>query len=87
MLTVSPVLQNKGIGKRMLDAAEQEAKKKQCSSIYMTVISVRNELIAWYIRHDYRDTGERKPFSFTDPRFGLPKSKLEFVVLEKKLTG
>ncbi|MBL7858989.1 MAG: GNAT family N-acetyltransferase [Cyclobacteriaceae bacterium] len=85
MLTVQPNLQGKGIGKELLKAAEAEAVKQKCKAIFMTVISVRKELIEWYIRHGYRLTGERKPFAFNDPRFGQPKMKLEFVVLEKKL--
>jgi ribosomal protein S18 acetylase RimI-like enzyme len=85
MLTVRPHLQGKGIGKELLKAAEEEARKQKCSSIYMTVISIRKELIEWYERHGYQHTGERKPFAFNDPRFGQPKIKLEFVVLEKKL--
>lgn len=85
MLTVKPHLQGKGIGKQLLIAAEEEAKKQKCASIFMTVISVRPELIHWYNRHGYQLTGERKPFAFNDPRFGQPKMKLEFVVLEKKL--
>ncbi len=85
MLTVQPSLQGKGIGKELLIASEAEAKKQNCSSIFMTVISIRKELIDWYLRHEYKMTGERKPFAFTDPRFGQPKTKLEFVVLEKKI--
>ncbi len=85
MLTVSPSLQGKGIGKELLKAAEQEALKQNCNTIFMTVISVRKELIDWYLRHGYIDTGKRKPFLFTDPRFGQPKEQLEFVVLEKKI--
>lgn len=85
MLTVRPNLQGKGIGKKLLTAAETEAKKQNCRSIFMTVLSVRKELIDWYIRHGYKLTGDRKPFAFTDPRFGQPKMKLEFAVLEKKL--
>ena len=85
MLTVQPPLQGKGIGKELLIAAEEEAKKQKCASIFMTVISIRQELINWYNRHGYQLTGERKPFAFNDPRFGQPKMKLEFVVLEKKL--
>lgn len=85
MLTVKPNLQGKGIGKLLLQAAEEEARRQQCASIFMTVISVRKELIDWYIRYGYQLTGERKPFAFTDPRFGQPKMKLEFVVLEKSL--
>jgi ribosomal protein S18 acetylase RimI-like enzyme len=85
MLTVKPMLQGKGIGKELLKAAEEEAKKQKCTSVFMTVISVRKELIDWYVRHGYHLTGERKPFAFNDPRFGQPKMKLEFVMLEKKL--
>jgi ribosomal protein S18 acetylase RimI-like enzyme len=85
MLTVRPHLQGKGIGKQLLKAAEEEASKQKCTSIFMTVISVREELIEWYVRNGYQLTGERKPFAFNDPRFGQPKMKLEFVVLEKKL--
>jgi ribosomal protein S18 acetylase RimI-like enzyme len=85
MLTVKPNLQAKGIGKQLLKAAEEEAINQKCTSVFMTVISVRKELIDWYIRNGYQLTGERKPFAFNDPRFGQPKMKLEFVVLEKKL--
>lgn len=85
MLTVRPHLQGKGIGKILLNAGEEEARRQQCSSIFMTVISVRKELVDWYVRHGYQATGERKPFAFNDPRFGQPKMKLEFIVLEKKL--
>jgi len=85
MLTVKPNLQGKGIGKLLLKEAEEEAKRQNCKSIFMTVISVRKELIDWYVRHGYQLTGERKPFAFNDPRFGQPKQPLEFIVLEKKL--
>jgi len=85
MLTVSPQLQNKGIGKILLKASEDEARKRNCVAIFMTVISQRPELINWYKKHGYIDTGEKKPFPENDPRFGIPKTKLEFIVMEKKL--
>lgn len=84
MLTVSPELQAKGIGKQLLAAAEAYAVKNNCSMITMTVISVRHELIAWYARHGYRATGETEPFP-SDPEFGLPKTPLHFIVMEKKI--
>lgn len=84
MLTVSPVLQNAGIGKHLLAAATEHARQHYCNTITMTVISVRNELIAWYERHGYHKTGETKPFP-ADPAFGLPKQPLEFVVMEKTI--
>jgi ribosomal protein S18 acetylase RimI-like enzyme len=85
MLTVEPSIQGGGIGKKMLTAAEEFGKAEGCRSVYMTVITIRKELIDWYKRHGYVDTGERKPFQFNDPRFGQPKQKLEFLVLEKQL--
>jgi ribosomal protein S18 acetylase RimI-like enzyme len=85
MLTVSPDLQAKGIGKQLLLAAENEARKRDCGALYMTVISVRKELIEWYQRHGYVDSGIRKPFPSNDPRFGIPKMPLEFVVLRKEV--
>jgi hypothetical protein len=43
-------------------------------------------LIAWYARRGYLLTGEREPFPYGQPRFGLPRrDDLYFAVLEKKL--
>ena len=82
MLTVSPLLQGGGIGKKLLKAAELYAKNNNCPSIFMNVIYIRHELIAWYERHGYRQTDERKPFP-TDQRFGIPTQVLEFLIMEK----
>lgn len=84
MFSVSPVAQGKGIGKKLLMAAEDYAKEKTCSSIYMTVITVREELIAWYERNGYQKTGKVLPFP-VDERFGIPTQPLEMLVLEKHL--
>ncbi len=85
MLTVSPTLQGAGIGKYLLSAAEKLAEEFQCERIIMTVISERTELIDWYKRRGYRDTGVRKPFPMTDPKFGLPRKFLEFIEMEKRI--
>ncbi len=85
MLSVKPTTQGKGIGKKLLMEAEIYAKGIDCTKIYMTVISVRKELIDWYVRHGYELTGEKKPFSVPDIRWGIPKHELEFVVLEKQI--
>jgi ribosomal protein S18 acetylase RimI-like enzyme len=85
MLTVSPDLQGGGIGKKLLKAADNFAKENDYSKIGMTVISVRTELINWYKRHGYVDTGEKEPFPMNDPNFGLPKQHLEFIVMEKNI--
>ncbi|MFW0736249.1 GNAT family N-acetyltransferase [Flavobacterium sp. T12S277] len=83
MLTVSPELQNSGIGKKMLAEAENHAKALGLSSIIMTVISVREELIAWYKRHGYVDTGEREAFPESEIHVTISENPLEFIFLEK----
>jgi len=83
LLTVSPELQNRGIGKQLVAFANDWARNQGCSSLIMTVISIRHELIAWYLKLGFVDTGEKEPF-FTDPEFGIPKQHLEFCVLEKR---
>ena len=84
MLTVAPDQQSRGIGKTLLQAAELHALEQRCTTIVMTVIDVRKELIAWYMRHGYKPTGEVKPFP-ADPSFGIPRQPLQFIVLEKEV--
>jgi predicted N-acetyltransferase YhbS len=84
MLTVKPDLQGKGTGAALMKASELKAKEMGCNNIRMTVITVREELIAYYKRKGFKDTGERAPFP-TDPKFGIPKQPLEFMVMEKHL--
>lgn len=86
MLTVAPPLQAKGIGRTLLAEAEAFGRGWGASAVVMTVISAREELIAWYERRGYSRTGETKPFPYGDLRFGEPRrDDLEFVVLEKPL--
>lgn len=85
MLTVSPELQNSGIGKKLLAEAEIHAKTLGLSSIIMTVISVREELIAWYKRHGYVDTGEREAFPESGIHVTVSTVPLEFIYLEKTI--
>ena len=84
MLCVSPDTQANGIGKQLMMQAEEHARQAGCTSIYMSVISVRTELISWYERKGYKKTGETKPFP-VDHRFGIPTQPLEFLILEKVL--
>ena len=84
MLSVNPLLQTKGIGKRLLAAAEEHARLQGCTSVFMQVINARTELMDWYIRHGYQRTGEVFPFN-GDHRFGAPNRPLFFEILEKRL--
>jgi len=87
MFSVLPTLQGGGIGKCMVGEAERIARAEwKCTKMEMTVISIRDELIAWYERRGYRRTGVYKPFPYGDERFGIPKrNDLRFEVLEKSL--
>jgi len=84
MFSVSPLAQGNGIGKKLLAAADAHAINQGCTSIYMTVITVREELIAWYEKNGYQKTDRVLPFP-VDERFGIPNQPLEMVVLEKDL--
>lgn len=84
MFSVSPKLQGAGIGKQLLKAAEEYAIQKECTAIYMSVISLRKELISWYQRYGYEDTGKRIPF-IEDGVTGKHLQSLEFMALEKAI--
>ena len=83
MLCVNPELQNSGIGKKILQFANQFAFEKSLAKIVMTVISTRIELINWYNRHGFFDTGEREPFPENHAHDVISGNQLEFIVLEK----
>ena len=83
MLSVSPALQTKGIGKQIMAAAELYARSQGCPAVFMRVISIRHELMAWYERQGYYKTGEIQPFD--DTKFGTAKQPIEFIVLQKDL--
>lgn len=87
MFSVDPAQQGGGIGKQMMDAAEAHAAREWGVSVMqMTVIDVREELIAFYERRGYARTGIKKPFPYGDERFGIPKrDDLRFEILEKPL--
>jgi len=84
MLTVDPDRQNNGTGKLLLKHVAWYATEQHCSRIYMTVISVRSELISWYERLGFKRTGEIRPFP-TDTKFGIQKQPLELITMEKQL--
>ena len=87
MFSVRPALQGGGIGKALLAEAERLAREEwRLRVMRMTVIDLRDELIAFYERRGYRRTGITRPFPYGDERFGLPKRPdLRFEVLEKPL--
>jgi len=84
MLTIRPDLQDRKLGASLLARAEAHAAGLGAQRIRMTVVHLRDTLIAWYQRRGYALTGERKPFPVGE-RFGKPQQALEFVVLEKAI--
>jgi ribosomal protein S18 acetylase RimI-like enzyme len=81
MLCVAPELQSAGLGRRLLDAAEDHARSQAIEAMEMTVIDTRAALIAWYERRGYVRTGETRPFPV------LRDPPVTFVVLEKPLAA
>lgn len=79
MLCVLPRLQSSGLGRRLLDAAEDHGRALGLHTMEMTVIDSRASLIAWYVRRGYALTGETRPFPV------LRDPPITFVVLEKPL--
>ena len=87
MFSVRPALQGAGTGRAMLAEAERIARDEwRCGEMQMSVISIRDELIAWYERRGYRRTGRYEPFPYGDQRFGIPRrDDLRFEILVKPL--
>ena len=86
MLTVRPDLQRNGYGRFILAVAEDFSKSEwNVDYIEMRVVLERPELIAYYKRRGYTDTGIREPF----PKFEFVRPKrdnLQFCILRKSLT-
>jgi ribosomal protein S18 acetylase RimI-like enzyme len=87
MFAVTPARQSSGIGRAVLAAAEEFAVQQwQATTMEMTVIGQRDELIAWYQRRGYSLTGERRPFPYAELIDGQAlRDDLYFAVLAKPL--
>jgi ribosomal protein S18 acetylase RimI-like enzyme len=87
MFSVQPIRQGEGVGHQLLAEAERLARDDwAATTMVMTVIAQRAELIAWYERRGYRRTGETEPFPYGNERYGMPRRPdLVFAVLAKPL--
>ncbi|MFT3827661.1 MAG: GNAT family N-acetyltransferase [Chitinophagaceae bacterium] len=63
MLSVSPRTQASGIGSLLIEYGELYARTHNLSSVTITVIDRRKELIEWYQRKGFKLTGKQIPFS------------------------
>jgi GNAT superfamily N-acetyltransferase len=67
MFAVDPRRQAGGVGSAVVAASEDAAREFWSSrAMTMSVISLRTELIAWYVRRGYALTGTSEPFPFGD---------------------
>ncbi len=67
MFAIEPGAHGSGLGKIVIAEAERRvADLWAASQMVMTVINLRHELIAWYERRGYRQTGATLPFPFTE---------------------
>lgn len=89
MFAVEPALQAGGVGRAVLAGAEAYAARSWgTTTMEMTVIAQREELIAWYERRGYARTGETRPFPYDElVGGGALVDDLHFVVLAKALTA
>ncbi len=87
MFAVRPTLQGGGLGRQVLAEAERLAREEwDADELHLTVITAREDLIAWYLRRGFARTGRRSAFPYGEERFGRPKREdLEFELLVKEL--
>lgn len=86
MLTVRPDIQDRQLGRALLAGGEAYAAERGAKRMRMTVVHVRDTLIAWYERRGYALTGQTLPFPYDNQKFGEPtRDDLHFVVMEKAL--
>ena len=87
-LSVDPGCQNAGLGRRVLAAGEDFCRRTWgASKMSLSALSPRRELIGWYTRRGYRETGERVPFPKEWLGDAAVSEELFFVELEKDVGG
>ncbi len=86
LLTVNPKMQDRGLGRVLLERAEVFAREWGAKRMNLGVIQLRGTLMAWYERRGYRRTEIIQPFPYDQPGAGTPKRKdLHFIFFEKDL--
>lgn len=82
LFSVSPLKQSRGIGSQLVKAALTEMKEQKMTHAVMHVLENRPEILTWYRKLGFVETGERVPFCWPEM---LKISGLHFLVLKKPL--
>jgi len=82
LLSVSPKVQGKGVGKQLVIAAENLAREAGCLYMDLNVVNLREELPPFYHKLGYQETGETAPFP---PRQLVTHKPCYFVMMRKAL--
>jgi len=82
MLAVDPKRQGNGLGRKMVEGAEEYCRGKGCAAMDLTVLSLRPELLPIYRRLGYVETGveEFRPSRPLNPGF-----ECHCIVMSKEL--
>jgi ribosomal protein S18 acetylase RimI-like enzyme len=85
MFAIDPDIQGGGLGKAVVARCEEAARELWSAGyLRLTVISLRDKLIAWYERRGFVQTGEHEPFPF-DSATGALRTDFDLTVLQKQL--
>lgn len=82
MLAVNPARQGEGLGRRMVEAAEDRFREQGCEGVDITVLSLRPELRPIYRRFGYVETGTEE-FRPSQPL--RPGIECHCIVMSKQL--
>jgi ribosomal protein S18 acetylase RimI-like enzyme len=82
MLAVAPGRQRSGVGRRMMEAAEEFLRGHGCRAVDLTVLSIRTELPPVYRSYGYEETGT-EPFEYPHPLKDGPETHC--IVMSKRL--
>jgi predicted N-acetyltransferase YhbS len=81
-LAVDPARQSRGLGMRILEAAEEHLRRQGCEAIDILVLNLRPELPPIYRRHGYIETGTEE---FHSSRPLKPGAECHCIVMSKQL--
>lgn len=82
LFSVNPAYQSQGIGGKLIRAAFDKMKELGYSKAVIHVLENRPEILGWYRKIGFVDTGEKVPFIWPEQ---LKIKDLHFLVLKKDL--